>query len=230
MSALTQIGPDIWTAEGPAVPFLGFPYTTRMTVIRLSNGEVFLHSPIARRPDVDREVSDIGPVKYLVSPNKIHHLFLQAWKVAHPRARLYASPGLKAKRKDLEFKAELGDTPEPEWAADIDQVIVHGSPAMEEVEFFHKPSKTLIVTDIIQRFPPEHFKGWRRTVMRLWGLTAPMGKAPREWRLSFLFGKKRLREAVDTMIGWQPERIVVSHGLNVEEDAVGYLRKAFDWA
>jgi hypothetical protein len=57
----------------------------------------------------------------------LHHLFLTEWKSAYPEARLYASPRLRGKCKDLAFDATLAEAPEPEWAADIDQVVLHGS-------------------------------------------------------------------------------------------------------
>jgi len=125
-SGLREFGPDIWIAEGPVVSFLGFAYSTRAAVIRLSNGGLFVWSPIALTDALERDVDAIGPVRCLVSPNRLHHLFLEQWKFAYPEARLYASPGLRRKRRDLSFDGELGDAPEPEWATDIDQVPVRG--------------------------------------------------------------------------------------------------------
>lgn len=230
MPTLTPHGPGLWTAEGPAVPFAGIPYATRMTVMRLADGGVVLHSPIARRPDLDREVSEIGPVRHILAPNKLHHLFVMAWLAAHPGAKAHAAPGLARRRPAIPFASELGDAPHADWAGEIDQVVVRGSFLMDEVVFFHRASRSLIVTDLIQRFDEATLTGWRRAVMRAWGLTAPGGRAPLEWRVSFMFGRKKLRAAVDTMCGWAPERIIISHGLNVTEDATGYLRRAFAWA
>jgi hypothetical protein len=42
-----------------------------------------------------------GSVRCLISPNRLHHLYLSERKSAHPCARLYAFPGLRATRKDL---------------------------------------------------------------------------------------------------------------------------------
>ena len=81
--------------------------------------------------------------------NRLHHLFLAEWKSAYPKARLYASPSLRKKRKDLAFDAELSDRSDPEKATDIDQVAVRGSP-LTEIEFFHRASRTAIFADLIQ--------------------------------------------------------------------------------
>ena len=91
---LTEIDRDIWIADGPSVPFLGVPYPTRMTLVRLSDGGLWLCSPIELTDELADAVQALGPVQHLVSPNKIHHLFLGQWAQAWPGAKLWASPGL----------------------------------------------------------------------------------------------------------------------------------------
>src|SRR5512146_2512350 len=182
---LEQIERDIWIADGASVPFFGFPYPTRMTVARLADGSLWVCSPIALPPPLADAVDALGPVHHLVSPNKLHDLFLGEWARAWPDARLYASPGLERRRRDLKFARELGDAPDPAWARDIDQVIFHGSLFMEEVVFFHRASRSVIVTDLMQKFDPAALHGWRGALMRLGGLVGSDGSTPREWRLSF---------------------------------------------
>jgi hypothetical protein len=133
-----------------------------MAVIRLSDGSLFVWSPVALSTALRAAVDALGPVRYLVSPNALHHLFLAEWTFAYPEARLYASPRLRRKRRDLSFDAELGDAPEPAWAGDIAQVVLHGSFALTEIVFFHYHSRTALFADLIQNFPRDWFKGWRR--------------------------------------------------------------------
>jgi hypothetical protein len=95
---LLQFGPEIWIADGPVASFYGFPYPTRMAVIRLSNGSLFVWSPVALSGSLRASIDVLGPVRYLVSPNALHHLFLAEWKSAYPAARLYASSRLRGKR------------------------------------------------------------------------------------------------------------------------------------
>ena len=125
-------------------------------------------------------------MRYLVSPNALHHLFLGEWKSAYPEARLYATPRLRRKRADLGFDAALGDAPEPAWAGDIDQVVLHGSFALTEVVFFHRRSRTALFADLIQNFPRDWFKGWRGVLARLGGIVAPNPSTPSDWRASFV--------------------------------------------
>ena len=117
------------------MPFFGFPYPTRMALVRLSDGSVWIWSPIALTDDLARAVDLIGRVRYIVSPNKLHHLFLREWSRRWPDAKLFAPPGLAQKKPDLRFEGELGDEPDPNWASEIDQVVFRGSLTMEEVVF-----------------------------------------------------------------------------------------------
>jgi len=158
---LEEFGPSLYSADGSIVSFFGFPYPTRMAVARLSDGSVWVWSPVALTDELADEVQTIGPVRYIVSPNKLHHLFLYEWTDRWPEARLYAPPGLARKKPELPFYAELSDEPSPSWAADIDQVVFRGSLAMEEVAFFHRASRTAIIGDLIQRHSETTISGWK---------------------------------------------------------------------
>jgi hypothetical protein len=225
---LMNVDENLWIAEGGSVRFLGIAYPTRATLVRLSDGGLWVHSPIALDDALAAEVDALGPVHHLVSPNKLHHIYLGDWAERWPDARMYASPGLARKRKDLQFAAELGDRPEPEWADAIDQVIFHGSFALLEVVFFHRTSRTLIVTDLVQKFDPESLPPLQRFVMRLDGLVGPSGSTPREWRLSF-WNRRAARRALQTALDWNPERIILLHGTWVRSDGREALRHSLRW-
>ena len=225
---LTGIDRNIWIADGPSVSFLGFPYPTRMTVVRLADGGLWLCSPIELADELADEIAALGPVRHLVSPNKIHHLFLSAWAQAWPEAKLWASPGLARRRRDLTFDGELGDSPDPAWSDEIDQVIFHGSFAMEEVVFFHRSSRSAIITDLVQKFDPTPMPAWRRLVMRIDGLVGPRGSTPREWRLTFS-NRRRAREALQRALAWDPQRLVIAHGEWVRENGREELARSLAW-
>jgi hypothetical protein len=225
---LEEIGPSLYVADGPVVSFYGFPYPTRMAVVRLSDGSAWVWSPVALSDELFNSVEAIGPVRHIVSPNKIHHLFLAEWGERWPEARVYAPPGLAQKRPDLRFDAELGDDPDPAWKADIDQVIFRGSLAMEEVAFFHHASRTAIICDLIQRHPEATMTGWKGMLMRLDGLVGEHGSTPREWRASFL-RRGKARVAREKVLGWKPERLLIAHGECAQTGATSIIDKALGW-
>ena len=225
---LEEFGPSLYVANGPTVSFLSFPYPTRMAVARLRDGSAWVWSPIALTPELERAVGSIGPVRHIVSPNKIHHLFLKEWVKRWPDAQLHAPPGLARRKPELHFDAELGDEADPAWAADIDQTIFRGSIAMQEVAFFHRPSRTAIFCDLVQRHDPAHMKGLKGMLMRLDGLVGEHGSTPREWRVSFL-RRHPARAARARVLAWEPERLVIAHGACAEQNATQILARALAW-
>jgi hypothetical protein len=225
---LEEFGPSLYLANGPDVSFYGFPYPTRMAVARLSNGKAWIWSPIELTAELAVAVEAIGPVGYIVSPNKLHHLFLQQWAERWPEALLFAPPGLARKRRDLRFDGELDDVADAGWAADLDQVIFHGSFAMDEVIFFHHASSTAIFCDLIQRFPPRYLKGWKGWLLKLDGLAGEHGGTPREWRASFL-RRAPARAARQTLLDWNPRQLLIAHGKCERANAAEIIGEALNW-
>ena len=223
-----EFGPSLFIADGPTVSFYGFPYPTRMAVARLSDGNAWVWSPTELTDDIVDFMKTFESVRYIVSPNKIHHLFLAQWHDRWPDALMYAPPGLAPRKPDLRFDAELGDDPDPAWAADIDQVIFRGSLAMEEVVFFHRESRTAIVCDLIQRHPEATMTGWKGMLMRVDSLVGENGSTPREWRASFL-RRRKARAAREAVLSWQPERLLIAHGECAQTGATEIIDKALSW-
>lgn len=228
MTRLREFGPGIYTADGPEVSFFGFPYPTRMALVRLADGGTWVWSPVALDDELLAATEAVGSPRFIVSPNKIHHLFLSEWARRWPQARVFAPPGLARRRPALRFDAELGDEPHPDWAADIDQTIFRGSLAMQEVVFFHRASRTAIFCDLIQRHPESACTGWKGRLMRLDGLVGERGSTPREWRASFL-RRSPARRARDTVLAWHPQRLLIAHGDCAQSDAGAIIERALSW-
>jgi hypothetical protein len=196
-----------------------------MAVVQLSDGNSWVWSPVALTEELAHTVEVIGPVRYILSPNKIHHLFLAEWAERWPDARLYTPPGLAQKKPNLHFGAELGNEPDPGWAADIDQAIFRGSFAMEEVAFFHRASKTANISDLIQRHPESKMSGWKGMLMGFDGLVGENGSTPREWRATFILrGPDRAARA--KVLSWKPDRLLIAHGECAQTEATSIIATA----
>lgn len=113
MSELIAIGKNIWIHNGPAVPFFGMPYTTRSTIVKLSSGALWVHSPGKLTAGLLRELTQLGQVKYLISPNKLHHLFMGDWQEKFPYAIMFASPGVDKNVLILLFSANWATLQNP---------------------------------------------------------------------------------------------------------------------
>lgn len=229
---LKAVGPSLWLAEGPIVSFYGFPYPTRSVVARLADGGLWVWSPIELSPQVQQAVDALGTVAHLVSPNAIHHLYLQDWQRAYPGACLWGPRSSHDKRPDLRFEPALGDRPPAAWEADIDQVRFSGSRIMDEVVFFHRASSTVIVADLSENFSAaflqRHWRWWQRPIARLWKIVEGYGYAPLEWRLSFT-DRAAARAALERILAWHPRRVIMAHGRWQPEAGEAYLRRAFAW-
>lgn len=228
MPSLQAFGQDIWIADGESVSVAGFHYPTRMAIIRLGDGGLFVWSPTALTDEVRGEVDALGPVHFIVAPNSLHHLFVQPWQAAYPAARTIAAPGLARRRKDLAFDGDLGDAPDAGWVQDIEQVIVRGNAITTEVVFFHHASGTALFTDLLQNFRPGAFKGWRALVAKLDRMTADEPQVLQKFRVAFT-DRKTARAAVQRILDWPVRKVLMAHGAPVETDAAGLLRRAFTW-
>ena len=229
---LEHLGPNIWIGDGGIVPFFGYDYPTRMSVVRLENGGLWVWSPIELTADLERQVRALGDVQHLVSPNKLHYLFLAAWQNAFPNARMWGTPSTIAKVKTLRFTGVLGDEAPPAWPGQIDQFHFTNSPFLDELIFFHRASRTAIIADLSQPFSKaflaHHWPWWLRTIAGMAKMVEGWGYPPPELRLSFRH-RAVARHKISALIDAHPERVVVAHGEPAREGGEDYLRRAFSW-
>jgi len=231
--------PRVGIVDGPFeyVSILGWklpwPFTTRMTVAQLANGDLFLHSPIAFDAVLAKHLRSIGTIRHLVSPNKLHYAHIGEWSRAFPDAITWASPGARERARsqhiDVEFKKNLGETAPPEWRDEIDQLIIPGG-VFEEAVFFHKEPKTLILADTIMNFEPDKLGQPWRLIARLSGTRYPSGQMPLDMRVSFLPKRQQVGVAFERILSWKPERIILSHGRCFDSNGGAVLQRAFRWA
>lgn len=235
MSAtLQQLGENIWIAEGPIVDFYSFPYPTRMAVVRLAAGALWIWSPIALTDSLRAELAALGHPAHLVSPNKIHHLFMGDWASEFPGAKLWGLPSVIRKRPDLKFTGVLSDEPAEDWRGEIDHALFRGSLVMDEIVFFHSASRTALFADLIENFSMEFLRntpglqGWKTTMARLWRITEPVGQAPLEWRLSFV-RRAPARASLGRVLAWDPVNVVMAHGTIARGGAPAFVSESFKW-
>lgn len=228
---LEQVHEALWVVDGENVSFYGIPYPTRSLIACLQNGDLWIWSPVKLTANLRAEVDRLGPVRHLVSSNKLHHLYLQDWKAAYPELQLWGPQSTIKKCSELTFREALKDSPPPEWGPDIDQAWFRGSFAMDEIVFLHRPSATTIVADLIQTFSDQFLRehwGWWRFLARLDGLTKDQACAPLEWRLSFI-NRTPARHARDKVLSWHCQRVVVAHGEWPRTNGNAFLAKSFRW-
>lgn len=216
---------DLWITDSH-LRFFGLEVGARMTVVRLPGPRLLLHSPIEAAPDLVRAVKALGPVAYLVAPNRFHHLYVAEWQRACPDASTYVAPGLETKRADLTIAGVLGDESEPGWKGVVDQALLRGFPFANEVVFFHRPTATLIATDLAfnvgSSSPP-----LTRIAFRLGGAYGRL--APTLVERLLVRDRTAFRRSLERILEWPFERIVVAHGEVSEEGGRRQLVRGYSW-
>jgi hypothetical protein len=219
------VSDGIWVVDGPVLPFFGMPYPTRMTLVRLRDGALFVHSPVALDEPLAAAVVALGEPRYLIAPNRLHHRYVADWARRFPSARVYAAPGMQSKLAGID--AQPLDAEAPPWHAEIDQLTFRGSPLMQEVVFLHRASRTLIVADLIENFDPATLSAPQRLLARLIGILAPRGSMPRDWRVSFIGSGRRIaRDCALAILAWHPQAVLMAHGQPVTVGAQPFLEQA----
>lgn len=234
LSVLKPVADNIWIVDGPLIrfgmPWPKMPFPTRMTVIRLSDG-IFLHSPIAPSPDLLSQVKELGEARWIVAPNRIHYAWVEPWAQAFAEAQIYLAPRIEdqasrpLKVDGLPLDRDNGYP----WDGQLFTLPITGH-FMTEVEFFHPLSRTLVLTDLVENFESNKLPTiWLRWLTWFGGVQDPHGSMPRDMRITFRRSRNQLRAAVETMLSWHPQRIIVAHGRCYDDEGERELRRAFEW-
>jgi hypothetical protein len=234
LNTLKPVVENVWIVDGPVIrfgmPWPKMPFPTRMAVIRLAGGRLFLHSPTPLTPELRAGIEAQGRPCWIIGPNRIHYWWIPEWRATFPDADVYLAPRIKEQagaRLRFESHGFEGRNGYP-WDAEIATLPVPGS-YMTEVVFFHRASRTLILTDLIENFEPRKLGLVMRWLTWLGAAQDPDGSMPRDLRQTFARHKQQLRAAIETMIGWNPERVIIAHGRWYESGGAQELRRAFRW-
>lgn len=217
--ALVEYVPErLWLTEY-AVRFGGMDLHARMTLLRLHDGSLFVHSPCPMTPALRDRVDAHGRVAHVVAPGNYHTLHAASWQQAYPDSELWVCPGAERKFRDASRMHVLSDDAPVAWRAELDQVVVQGSRWMREVIFFDRRSRTLIVTDVIENYGdhsqhvPRQLRFWW-WLFRMWNRPSPAPEYQVGWR-----DKAAARASLTRALAWDFERIVLAHGALIERDA-----------
>jgi Domain of unknown function (DUF4336) len=220
-------GDNIWDHEMP-IRFGGIPLWHRMTVMRLSNGNLVVHSPTRLDIASQEEFQKLGPIVAIIAPSWWHDLYLREYLSAYPDARLYGAPTLVRWNRSLPFAEVLGDLAPSLWRDEIDQVHVQGIGLfLDEIVFYHPHSRSLIVADLL--FNLSEKDAWiTRTMGSLVIGSFPGCRFARLYRPA-VTDRRRMRTAVERILDWDFDQIIVGHGAVVENKGKEVFRTAFRW-
>lgn len=217
----------IWIKDYP-IHYAGTDFNSRMTIVRLSNGKLFLHSPCEIDKATKAAIESLGPVEFIVAPGSYHYLHVASAQRAFPEAETFICPGIERKVPGIDFDWLLGDRPDQRWENDFEQVLVRGNRFIWEVAFFHKVTRTLILVDVIENITDETpgvnwlLKLWWKLVFKMWNNPKPAPEYQLGWK-----DKKAAAKSLKRILSWDFERIILSHGDLIEENAKAVALQAW---
>lgn len=197
--------------------FAGIEVGTRMTALHLAGGWL-VHSPVAIDPST---VAGPETTRWVLAPNLLHHLHVGPWIDAGWQA--WAARGLPEKRPDLKFAGVISaDHP---FGDELAIVPTTCFPFANEVVVLHRPSRTLILTDLafnIQSSAPLLTRAAMTCVCAYPGVRSSLLER---------VGMKRpvAREELGAILALDFDRIILSHGDIVETNGKAALRNAYAW-
>ena len=195
-----------------------------MIVVKLGDGSLWINSPVAVSRETLDQIGVIGPVRYLVAPTTLHIWRLEQWHTLFPEAQLWGPPKVPRAFAHIAFAGLLEDAAPAAWARDFQQLVFRGNFFIEEAEFLHKKSGTLIVTDFIQNYRAEEGDFVGNIGKRLGCVLN--GGVPLDIRLSFT--KRKLgRQSLGKLLSWDFDKLIIAHGACVEHDAKPFVKMPF---
>jgi hypothetical protein len=225
MPGLTLLFEGIWIEIGPA-NILGMRLTTTMTVLRLRDETLLVHSPLALTAERRAAVDSVGVLKHLYAPSTYHERYMGEWAAAYPAARLHAPAGLVRERPGLRIDRVIGSMPEPAFAGVVDELTIDGFRLEETVLIYH-PERTLIVADLVHNVgTPADW--WTKFYTRLMGFYDRVAIS-RMLRWLAFSDRAAARRSIDELLTRPFDRLIVGHGTPLTSGGREAIADAFAW-
>ncbi|MEM9215312.1 MAG: DUF4336 domain-containing protein [Cyanobacteria bacterium P01_F01_bin.150] len=228
---LIAIDSDLWTATQP-LKFMGLEVGSRMTVVRLSCGELVLISPIELSKSDRAQLNPLGPVAHIIAPNRFHYLSLHSIQQHYPEAKIWGVKGLAEKCPNVRIEQWLdnpgviGDVLEYQPFQGVCSIMMSGIQDLEETVFFHRPSRTLIVTDIAFNFDASNSLGTRFAAQILGSYNALRPSRLEKWGSR---NKALVKPCVHQVLAWDFDRVIPGHGSIVETGGKEQFQTGYEW-
>jgi hypothetical protein len=205
---IVEVGPDLYCVDGEWEDTL---FKRRMTIFRLSSGNLVIHSAIHLSDGDFEKLDALGKVTWIVVPNRFHLSDAPVYAERYPDAKVIScKPAIKHLQPLCHVHGLLPD----DWPApvrkEIDIMELSGMRILGECVFIHHPSKTLVVTDLIFNMGGDH-KGVSKIFLKL-NQIFNRPSLSRIGRLVFVQNKKAFLDSIEKMMNWDFEQIVMSHG------------------
>lgn len=207
---MKSLAENLWMLVYP-LPLLGADLRRTVTVIRLSSGELVIHSTGPFSADDAAAIRAVGRPAWLLDAMLRHDTFAAQGRAAFPGIPFLAPVGFS---EIVKFPTEPLVPAPAAWGEEVEILRLAGVPGMEEHAVFHRPSRTLIVADLFFNFGVGAPLWTRFLMLGAVGFKHDPGMA-RSMRLTAR-DKPALKRSLDAMMAWDFDRVIVGHGDVIE--------------
>jgi hypothetical protein len=219
--------PDsIWATERP-VWFGGVRIRSRTTVVRLSGGALWVHSPCPPTHDVCAALDALGEVRWIVVPNRFHHLQTPATAARYPKAIVVGPQTAQARNPHVSPAMGTDDPAYLRSTPELTAIQLRGVPFLDETVFFHPASGSLIAADLLISACARDHWTWRMAA-RIWGRYEKV-RTPPDVRMKTR-ANPAVAESIAQMRALPLQRILVAHADPITDRPVEQLAEAWDFA
>jgi hypothetical protein len=205
---LTPFAEGVWYDTAP-VHFLGMRLTATMTVLRIEDGDLLLHSPLPMTAERRAAVESLGRVAHLYAPNTFHHQWIGEWSQAFSEARVHAPEVLAKKRPDLRVDRHHDGEHPSRFSALVEEIPIEGF-RLAETALVYRPGRTAVVTDLVHNIGrPAHL--WTKIYSSLMGFYDRVALS-RVIRWTAFSDRGAARRGVDRLLDHAFDGLVVGHG------------------
>ncbi|HEX7861925.1 MAG TPA: DUF4336 domain-containing protein [Verrucomicrobiae bacterium] len=211
MNVLKQVVENVWEANAP-LKLPGLRMDHRLTVLRLHNGELVVHSPIEFSAPLHKALLEVGRPKWFIAPSRFHDMFWPNWFRAFPNARFVAAPGVREDHPDLPFTDVLAGGANY-WEDELVLLPIGGMPKINEVALLHPASRSLLIADLIFNLDAAAQNLLGRLFLKANGIFQTAGIS-RIFR-SYIKDRAAFVDSIDEIQSHSFERIILGHGGNL---------------
>lgn len=216
---MNELVPGIWVSER-SLWFSGVKLRSRMTVVRLADRALWVHSASEPTDQLCGDLDRLGEVRWIVVPNRFHHLHAAAFKARYPQAHVVGPATAGARNKSIVIDMPIEGAHMPGMIP----IALGGVPFLDETLFFHEPTRTLIGADLMMCGCAADHWTWRWTsrALRQYGRF----KAPPDvrWKTK---PSDEVRHSIARLAALPIERILVAHSDPISDRPVEQLQDAW---
>ena len=216
---------NVWSLDRRIAMRGGLSLPARCTVVRLPSGALWVHSPVHLDAETREALTALGPVRHVVAPNSFHYVFVTQYPEAFPEVGVYVAPGLPERCPELPPATVLGAEPPTAWEGVFDSAVFGPVRGLSEVAFLHRPSATLILTDL-SFYVTSAETLVERLMWQVSGVWHRFGPSLTT-KMTLLRDRAAARAFAERVLEWKFERIVVAHGDVLESGSRDAFGRAF---